>query len=167
MKEPDMKIPLSLTVNGREMETEIDPRETLLQVLRQNADLRSVHRSCEEGECGACTVLLNNEPVNSCLVLAASVRGASVTTSEGLVKEGEPHPLMKAFTDELGIQCGFCTPGMLMTAYALINRSEGKELTEEEIREGIQGNLCRCTGYVNIVNAVKKAESARNEGRWW
>lgn len=162
-----MKIPLSLKVNGEDMKFEITPNQTLLEVLRNQAGLQSVHRSCEEGECGACTVLLDNEPVNSCLILAASADGASILTSEGLVKNNKPHPLMKAFTDELGIQCGFCTPGMLMSSYALINRSDEKELTDETIRKNIEGNLCRCTGYINIVKSVKQAQKAKNAGEWW
>ncbi|HKK90263.1 MAG TPA: (2Fe-2S)-binding protein [Desulfobacteraceae bacterium] len=162
-----MKIPLNLTINGDPVELAVDANETLLHVLRNSASLQSVHRSCEEGECGACTVLVNNEPVNSCLVLAVSVQGASVMTTEGLIRNNEPHPMMKAFTDELGIQCGFCTPGMLMTAYALINGSDGIELTDETIRESLQGNLCRCTGYVNIVKAVKKAKQNKDAGDWW
>ena len=159
-----MKIPLGLKINGHDMELEIDSKQTLLEVLRNHTKFRSVHRSCEEGECGACTVLLDNEPVNSCLILAASVQDATVLTSEGLIRNGKPHPLMKAFTDKLGIQCGFCTPGMLMNAYALINKFDKKELTDEEIRKNLEGNLCRCTGYINIINAVKQA---RNAGEWW
>ncbi len=161
-----MKILLDLTINGEETQLEIDAGQTLLEVLRNQAGFDSVHRSCEEGECGACTVLLNNEPVNSCLVLGASVQGAAVMTSEGLVRDGKPHPLMKAFTDELGIQCGFCTPGMLMNAYALINNA-GEELTDEVIRKRLEGNLCRCTGYVNIVHSVKQAQKAKQAGEWW
>ena len=164
MKETSTKIPLSLSINGHEMEFEIASNQTLLEVLRTHAKLQSVHRSCEEGECGACTVLLDGEPVNSCLILAASVQGAAVLTSEGLVREGRPHPLMKAFTDELGIQCGFCTPGMLMTSYALISRCEEEELTDKEIRKNLEGNLCRCTGYINIIKAVREA---KNAGEWW
>jgi len=162
-----MKIPLSLNINGQDMELEIDAKQTLLEVLRNHTNFQSVHRSCEEGECGACTVLLDNEPVNSCLILAASVQGATILTSEGLVKNGTPHPLMKAFTDELGIQCGFCTPGMLMTSYALISRFDEKELTDKEIRKNLEGNLCRCTGYINIVKSVKQAQKAKNAGDWW
>lgn len=162
-----MKIPITININGEDMALEINPGHTLLEVLRNQAGFKSVHRSCEEGECGACTVLLNNEPVNSCLVLAASVDGATILTSEGLVRDNKPHPLMKAFTDELGIQCGFCTPGMLMSAYALINNSGEHELTDTKIRENIQGNLCRCTGYVNIVKSVKQAQKAKIAGEWW
>lgn len=162
-----MKMPLTFTLNNQRTTLEIDARQTLLEVLRNQGGMTSVHRSCEEGECGACTVLLNAEPVNACLVLAASVQGTSVMTSEGLVKNGKPHPLMKAFTDELGIQCGFCTPGMLMNAYALINRAGDVLLTDQIIRKTLEGNLCRCTGYVNIIKSVHTAQRAKLAGDWW
>ena len=162
-----MKMPLIFVLNNQQTTLEIDARQTLLEVLRNQGGMTSVHRSCEEGECGACTVLLNEEPVNACLVLAASVQGASVMTSEGLVKNGKPHPLMKAFTDELGIQCGFCTPGMLMNAYALINRAGDNPLTDQIIRKTLEGNLCRCTGYVNIIKSVQAAQRAKLAGEWW
>ncbi|MEE4362396.1 MAG: (2Fe-2S)-binding protein [Desulfotignum sp.] len=162
-----MKMPLTFMLNNQQTTLEIDARQTLLEVLRNQGGMTSVHRSCEEGECGACTVLLNDEPVNACLVLAASVQGASVLTSEGLVKNGKPHPLMKAFTDELGIQCGFCTPGMLMNAYALINRAGDVLLTDQVIRKTLEGNLCRCTGYVNIIKSVQTAQKAKLAGEWW
>jgi aerobic-type carbon monoxide dehydrogenase small subunit (CoxS/CutS family) len=162
-----MKMPLTFMLNNQQTTLAIDARQTLLEVLRNQGGMTSVHRSCEEGECGACTVLLNDEPVNACLVLAASVQGASVLTSEGLVKNGKPHPLMKAFTDELGIQCGFCTPGMLMNAYALINRAGDNLLTDQVIRKTLEGNLCRCTGYVNIIKSVQTAQKAKLAGEWW
>ena len=162
-----MKMPLTFVLNNQQTTLEIDARQTLLEVLRNQGGMTSVHRSCEEGECGACTVLLNDEPVNACLVLAASVQGASVLTSEGLVKNGKPHPLMKAFTDELGIQCGFCTPGILMNAYALINRAGDNLLTDQVIRKTLEGNLCRCTGYVNIIKTVHTAQQAKLAGEWW
>lgn len=162
-----MKMPLTFMLNNQQTTLAVDARQTLLEVLRNQGGMTSVHRSCEEGECGACTVLLNDEPVNACLVLAASVQGASVVTSEGLVKNGKPHPLMKAFTDELGIQCGFCTPGMLMNAYALINRAGDNLLTDQVIRKTLEGNLCRCTGYVNIIKSVHTAQKAKLAGEWW
>ncbi|SDP32335.1 (2Fe-2S)-binding protein [Desulforhopalus singaporensis] len=162
-----MTMLLNITINGQQRTFEIDAKQTLLELLRSQPEYQSVHRSCEEGECGACTVLLDGEPVNSCLILAASVEGATVLTSEGLVRQGQPHPLMQAFTAELGIQCGFCTPGMLMNSYALISGAGDIELTDQQIRKSLEGNLCRCTGYVNIVNAVKKAQQAKNGGQWW
>jgi len=162
-----MKMPLTFVLNNQQTTLEIDARQTLLEVLRNQGGMTSVHRSCEEGECGACTVLLDEKPVNACLVLAASVQGATVMTSEGLVKNGKPHPLMKAFTDELGIQCGFCTPGMIMNAYALINRAGDNLLTDQIIRKTLEGNLCRCTGYVNIIKSVQTAQKAKIAGEWW
>ena len=162
-----MKMPLTFVLNNQQTTLEIDARQTLLEVLRNQGGMTSVHRSCEEGECGACTVLLDEKPVNACLVLAASVQGATVMTSEGLVKNGKPHPLMKAFTDELGIQCGFCTPGMIMNAYALINRAGDNLLTDQVIRKTLEGNLCRCTGYVNIIKSVHTAQQAKLAGEWW
>ncbi|MDZ7665446.1 MAG: (2Fe-2S)-binding protein [Desulfotignum sp.] len=162
-----MKMPLTFVLNNQQTTLEIDARQTLLEVLRNHGGMTSVHRSCEEGECGACTVLLNEKPVNACLVLAASIQGAAVMTSEGLVKNGKPHPLMKAFTDELGLQCGFCTPGILMNAYALINRAGDVLLTDQVIRKTLEGNLCRCTGYVNIIKSVQTAQKAKLAGDWW
>lgn len=160
-----MKMAIHIVVNQKDYNIEIDTRSTLLEVLREQLELQSVHRSCEEGECGACTVLLNGEPVNSCLVLAAAADGAEITTTEGLLKDGELHPLMKSFLDNLGLQCGYCTPGMVMTAYSMVNNSG--ELTNTEIRKGIEGNLCRCTGYVNIVKSIKEATEKKKAGDWW
>jgi len=154
-----------LVLNGKEYEVETEPRATLLEVLRNKMNIKSVHRGCQEGECGACTVLLNGEPVCSCVVLAVQADGAEVTTVEGLLKDGELHPLMKSFLDNHGLQCGFCTPGLLMTVYYLVNQSTS--LTEGEIRKGIEGNLCRCTGYVNIVKSVEAAMKEKASGNWW
>ena len=142
------------------------PMATLLEVLRSEVlKQQSVHRSCEEGECGACTVLMDGRPVNSCLVLAASAQGAAILTSEGLMRGDELHPLMKAFVDELGLQCGFCTPGMVMSAYAFVDQWEEGERTDMEIRKAIEGNLCRCTGYVNIVKSIRRAKQAKDAGK--
>jgi carbon-monoxide dehydrogenase small subunit len=162
-----MKVAIKLKVNARDYRLEVDSRATLLEVLRNELAFQSVHRSCEEGECGACTVLFNGEPVNSCLMLAAAADGAEVLTTEGLVKDGQRHPLMDAFVDSHGMQCGYCTPGMLMTSYALIERTAGQPITDEQIRKGIEGNLCRCTGYVNIVKAIRAAKKSREDGNWW
>ena len=162
-----MKVAVNLKVNQKDYRLEIDARATLLEILRQELALQSVHRSCEEGECGACTVLLNGEPVNSCLMLAVAADGAEILTIEGLMRDGQRHPLMDAFIDLHGMQCGFCTPGMLMTAYALIEKTAGQTLSDEQIRKGIEGNLCRCTGYVNIVKAIRAANKARDAGNWW
>lgn len=163
-----MKMPVTLNINNTTWNLDIDANATLLEVLRNNVlNQQSVHRSCEEGECGACTVLMDGKPVNSCLVMAASAQGSAIITSEGLMRGDELHPLMKAFVDELGLQCGFCTPGMVMSAYALINQWEDEELSDMDIRKAIEGNLCRCTGYVNIVKSIRRAKQAKDAGNWW
>jgi carbon-monoxide dehydrogenase small subunit len=162
-----MKVSVHLKVNGQEHDIDVDSRSTLLEVLRETLGLTSVHRSCEEGECGACTILLNGEPVSSCLVLAAAADGAEILTTEGLKRGETLHPLMDSFLEHHGLQCGFCTPGLLMTAYALIEKTNGGQITEAEIRKGIEGNICRCTGYMNIVKAIQAAMEARRAGNWW
>lgn len=162
-----MKVSIRLNVNDREHDLRVDSRATLLEVLREQLKLTSVHRSCEEGECGACTILFNGDPVNSCLILATAADGARIVTTEGLQDGEKLHPLMEAFLEYHGLQCGFCTPGLLMTAYALIEKSNGREMSESEIRRGIEGNLCRCTGYTDIIRAIRAAASARRSGNWW
>lgn len=144
---------ITLTVNGELYTLAVHSNHTLLQVLREQLGITSPKRGCENGECGACTVLFNDEPVNSCLVLAPEADGATVETVEGLSRNGELHPLQKAFIEHNAVQCGFCTPGMLMSAKALLARTHHP--TEDEIRHALVGNLCRCTGYVRIVAAVK------------
>lgn len=144
---------ITLTVNGELYTLAVHSHHTLLQVLREQLGITSPKRGCENGECGACTVLFNDEPVNSCLVLAPEADGATVETVEGLSRNGELHPLQKAFIEHNAVQCGFCTPGMLMSAKALLARTPNP--TEDEIRHALVGNLCRCTGYVRIVAAVK------------
>lgn len=156
---------IHLTVNGSEHALVVDTRSTLLEVLRDRLQLTSVHRSCNEGECGVCTVLLDNEPVNSCLVLAVAADGMSVTTSEGLNKEGRIHPLMQSFVENHGFQCGYCTSGILMTSYSVLN--ESKDLSDAEVRKSLEGHVCRCTGYVNIVQSVQAAKKERDAGNWW
>jgi len=160
-----MKTTISLYVNKRKYHLDVEPRETLLEVLREKLCLISVHRGCQEGECGVCTVLLDGDPVNSCLILAVQADGARITTLEGLRKDSELHPLMKSFLEQHGFQCGYCTPGFLLTAYALLSRP--KKLSEGEIREAIAGNLCRCTGYVNIVKSIEAAANQKDAGNWW
>lgn len=161
-----MKMPVKLNINSSEYNIEIDAGTTLLEVLRNHTGQQSVHRSCEEGECGACTVLMDGKPVNSCLVLAMSAQGTKILTSEGLMRGDQLHPLMEAFVDELGLQCGFCTPGMVMSAYALINGGD-EALSDMNIRKAIEGNLCRCTGYVNIIKSIRRAKKAKDAGNWW
>ena len=160
-----MKVPVRLKVNKKEYKVEVEPRSTLLEALRDQLKIKSVHRGCEEGECGACTVLLNNEPVYSCLTLTVQTEGAEITTIEGLMKDGVLHPIMKSFLDNCGLQCGYCTSGFILTAYFVLNNSE--KLTDEEIRKSIEGNICRCTGYVNIVKSIKAAKEEKDSGKWW
>ncbi len=143
---------IALTLNGDQHELDIDPRQTLLEVLRDELELRGTHLGCDSGDCGACTVLLDGEPVPSCLVLAADADGREVVTVEGLLQNGEPHPVQKAIVAHGGIQCGYCTPGMVVSSVALLNRNPNP--TEIQVREAIAGNLCRCTGYQKIVQAV-------------
>jgi aerobic carbon-monoxide dehydrogenase small subunit len=147
---------LTLNVNGETYEVEHVPvSRSLLQVLRDDLGLTGTKEGCGEGDCGACTVIMDGMAVNSCLVLAAEAEGKAVVTVEGLVKAGKLSPLQQAFVDEGAVQCGFCTPGMLMSAKALLDTNPSP--TEAEIRTTLSGNLCRCTGYVRIVSAVQKA----------
>jgi len=146
---------VSLTVNGRPAEAMIEPNTLLVDLLRGPLGLTGTHVGCDTTQCGACTVLVDGESVKSCTVLALQVAGRAVTTVEGLAKEGRLHPVQQAFIDCHGLQCGFCTPGMMLTARALL--AENPDPDEAEIREGISGNLCRCTGYVNIVKAIQQA----------
>jgi carbon-monoxide dehydrogenase small subunit len=149
-----------LHVNREEHELLIYPHRTLAEVLRDELQLTGTKQSCSEGSCGSCTVLLDNIPVRSCLLLAADVEGKEITTIEGLAQNGKLHPIQEAFVDHYAIQCGFCTPGMILTAKALLDKNPHP--TEEEIRNAISGNICRCTGYAKIVEAIKAAsEMAR------
>jgi carbon-monoxide dehydrogenase small subunit len=146
---------VSLTVNGTLHELELEPRELLVDVLRERLGLTGTNVGCETSQCGACTIHLDGKAVKSCTVLGAQADGAAIKTIEGMASNGTLHPLQEAFRNEHGLQCGFCTPGMIMTAAELIE-SDG-ELTDEAIRKGLEGNLCRCTGYENIVRAVRAA----------
>ena len=146
---------IQLTVNGEQEWLEVPANLTLLQLLREHLDLTGAKNGCAAGECGACTVMMDGEPVNSCMVLAVEADGHEITTVEGLARDGQLDALQQAFVDEGGVQCGFCTPGMLISSRALLNRCP--DPSEEEIREALVGNLCRCTGYTRIVAAVKKA----------
>ena len=146
---------VSFTVNGRAVEPRVHPLARLLDVLREELGLTGTKEGCGEGECGACSVLLDGELVNSCLVPAAQVAGAEVTTIEGLARDGELHPVQRAFVEHGGAQCGICTPGMVMAAVALL--AEHPRPSEQEIRTGLAGNLCRCTGYMKIFDAVAAA----------
>ena len=153
---------IHLTVNNQDHEIDIPPDTNLLSLLRDELGLHGVKHGCETGECGACTVLLNGTPVNSCLVLAHEADGQEVLTVEGLSKGGTLHPIQKAFVEHGAIQCGFCTPGMIMSTKALLDRNP--KATRDEIRHALKGNLCRCTGYVKIMEAVEAAEDLMREG---
>lgn len=146
---------ITLTVNGDPTTIAVRSNHTLLQVLRDQLGLTGTKIGCENGECGACTVLMDGEPVNSCLVLAVEADGRKIETVEGLAKGEQLHPLQQTFIDHNAIQCGFCTPGMLMTAKGLLDHNPHP--TEDEVREAITGNLCRCTGYIRIVDAILDA----------
>jgi carbon-monoxide dehydrogenase small subunit len=147
---------VSMTVNGRSIEGDVEPRRLLADFLREDAHLYGTHLGCEHGVCGACTILLDGEPVRSCLMLAVQADGGEVTTVEGLAGDDGLHPLQEAFSEHHALQCGFCTPGFLLTSLYLIR--ENPDLDDEhEIREALSGNLCRCTGYQNIVAAVRDA----------
>jgi aerobic-type carbon monoxide dehydrogenase small subunit (CoxS/CutS family) len=144
-----------MTVNGTRHERDVEPRQLLVYFLREDVGLTGTKVGCDTSSCGACTVLLDGQTVKSCTVLAAQADGSEITTIEGLARDGQMHPLQQAFHEEHGLQCGFCTPGMIMASLGLIQ--EHGELSEEEVREGLEGNLCRCTGYHNIVKAVMRA----------
>ncbi|QVK19882.1 (2Fe-2S)-binding protein [Mycoplasmatota bacterium] len=145
---------LNFVVNNRKYSIEVDPRKTLLDVLREDLKLTGTKKGCGSGECGACTVVIDGQNVNSCMVFALDMEGKEVITIEGLApKSGEIHPIQQAFVDHGAIQCGFCSPGMIMSTSAILEKHE--KPTEEQIREGISGNLCRCTGYVKIVDAIQ------------
>jgi aerobic carbon-monoxide dehydrogenase small subunit len=154
-----MKTPVTLNINGASRTLEVEPRRTLADTLRDDCGLTGTHTGCEHGVCGACTVLLDGEPVRSCLMFAVQASGRKLRTVEGLAvktNEGEQlHPLQQAFIDHHGLQCGFCTPGFLMLAVATLERKP--DIGEEELREVLSSNLCRCTGYKNIIKAVRAA----------
>jgi carbon-monoxide dehydrogenase small subunit len=150
---------IRLHVNNRAYEGTVEPRTSLADFLRDGLDLTGTHVGCEHGVCGACTVLVDDEPMRSCLLLAVQMDGARLTTVEGLADGERLHPLQQAFWDHHGLQCGFCTPGILLTAKALLD--ENPHPTDEQIREAISGNLCRCTGYHFIVEAIRAAAAGR------
>jgi aerobic carbon-monoxide dehydrogenase small subunit len=144
---------VSLTVNGQSVTADVDPRTLLVQFLRENLRLTGTHVGCDTSQCGACVVHLNGEAVKSCTMLTVQADASVVTTIEGLAQGGELHPMQAAFREHHGLQCGYCTPGMIMAAVDIVNR-KGNDLDEHTIRDELEGNLCRCTGYHNIVKAV-------------
>jgi len=152
---------ISLTINGEYEQVEVPSHMTLLQMLRDKLALTGTKNGCNAGECGSCTVLLDGEPVNSCMVLAVECQGASIVTVEGLAKDGVLDPVQQTILEHGGVQCGFCTPGILISARALLDRNPNP--SEDDIHESLVGNLCRCTGYLRIVDAVKDAASRQAE----
>jgi carbon-monoxide dehydrogenase small subunit len=146
---------INVTVNGQRYEQDVEPRKLLIHFLRDDLDLTGSHIGCDTGNCGACSIMVDGVLVKSCMMLAVQVDGASVETVEGLAQDGELNALQQAFSDHHALQCGYCTPGMLMSATALLR--ENGSPSDDEIRRSIQGNICRCTGYVNIVEAIKSA----------
>ncbi len=151
---------VSMTVNGKKVSADVAPNTLLVQFIRDNLRLTGTHVGCDTSQCGACTVHVNGDSIKSCTMLAAQAEGADVTTIEGLAKNGELHPMQAAFKENHGLQCGFCTPGMIMSAVDLVKRNPNP--SEETIRTELEGNICRCTGYHNIVKSVKAA--AENMG---
>lgn len=157
-----MNKPIKLMVNGETRSIAVDVNQTLLEVIREDLGLTGTKKGCNQGECGACTVLLDGKPVSSCLVLAVKADGKSVMTIEGVAKDGSLHPIQETFNQKGAIQCGFCTPGMILTTKNLLDKNPNPSL--DEIKEAIAGNICRCTGYVQIIEAITsltKAENAR------
>ncbi len=152
---------VEITVNGLTYNRQVEPRRLLSDFLREDLDLRGTHVGCEHGICGACTVLMNGHTVRSCLMFAVQANGAEITTIEGLARNGELHPLQEGFWENHGLQCGFCTPGCLLSACELLERNP--DPTEEEVRVGLSGNMCRCTGYQGIVESVLAAAEKMKE----
>jgi carbon-monoxide dehydrogenase small subunit len=147
-----------MTINGQTVSQEVEPRLLLVHFIRENAGLTGTHVGCDTSQCGACTILLNGQAVKSCTLFAVQADGANITTIEGVAKDGELHPIQQGFWEKHGLQCGFCTPGMIMTALQMLERYP--KPSEEQIRHQLEGNLCRCTGYHNIVKAIQWAAEA-------
>lgn len=152
---------VKVNINGRSREASVEPRLLLVHFIRESLGLTGTHVGCDTSNCGACTVILNGKTVKSCTLFAVQADGGEITTVEGLMKDGQLHPLQEGFRQEHGLQCGFCTPGMLLSSLALLRKNPNP--TEEDIRWGISGNLCRCTGYQNIVKAVQLAARKMSE----
>ncbi len=157
-----MKRTVKLSINGTTYEREVEPRTLLVHFLRDELGLTGTHIGCDTSQCGACTVLVNGQSLKSCTAFAVQLNGSDVQTIEGLAKGGELHPIQQGFWEEHGLQCGYCTPGMIMQTVQLLNRNPNP--SETEIRKGIEGNLCRCTGYQNIVKAVQWAAKHQADG---
>lgn len=156
-----MKVPIRITVNGEEHHLEVKPNRTLVDLLREDLGLTGTKKGCNEGKCGSCTVLMDGLPIDSCMLLAVQADGRDILTIEGLAGEETPHPLQKAFAEKGAVQCGYCTPGMILTAKALLDQNPRPG--EKEIRSAIAGNLCRCTGYTKIVEAIGACATGGSE----
>ncbi len=154
---------IEVTVNGAAQQADVEPRLLLVHLIREDLQMTGTHIGCDTTHCGACTVLLDGVPVKSCTVFAVQANGCEITTVEGLEQGGALHPVQQGFTEEHGLQCGFCTPGMMLTSVALLERNQ--DPSEDEVRKAISGNLCRCTGYVNIVKAVQHAGRTMRESQ--
>jgi carbon-monoxide dehydrogenase small subunit len=154
-----MDVAIRLTVNGKAVEASVDPRMLLVQFIRERLTLTGTHVGCDTAQCGACTVHMNGRAVKACSMLAAQAQGADITTIEGLAPDGQMHPMQAAFRECHGLQCGFCTPGMVMSAVQLLN--DNPQASEAQIREGLDGNICRCTGYQNIVRSIQFCQSGK------
>jgi xanthine dehydrogenase YagT iron-sulfur-binding subunit len=152
---------VTLIVNGESRALELDPRTTLMDALRDHLDLSGSKKGCDQGQCGACTVLVDGRRVLSCLTLAAAVKDRAITTIEGLARDGELHPMQAAFIECDAFQCGYCTPGQILSAVAMLEEAGAEQLSDAEIRERLSGNICRCGAYPNIVAAVRHAETSR------
>jgi len=150
-----MGVPISVTINGKTYKSEVESRTLLVNYIRDDLRLTGTHIGCDTSSCGACTILVDGKAIKSCTMLAVQAHGSSITTIEGLAENGELHPLQEGFREEHGLQCGFCTPGMIMTAVQLL--AENPQPSEAEIRHGLEGNYCRCTGYHNIVKSIYHA----------
>ena len=158
-----MTVSFSMTVNGKRVEGECEDRTLLVQYLREHMGLTGTHVGCDTSQCGCCTVHLDGIPVKSCSMLTVQADGSDVITIEGLAKNGELHPMQEAFRENHGLQCGFCTPGMVMSAIGIVDRHKGEKLDEKTVRRELDGNICRCTGYHNIVKAILAASEVMNK----
>lgn len=158
-----MSVKFSFTINGKSVEGDVEDRTLLVQYIREHLGLTGTHVGCDTSQCGCCTVHIDGIPAKSCTMLAVQADGCDVTTIEGLAQDGELHPMQDAFRENHALQCGFCTPGMVMSAIGIVDRHKGKKLDEKTVRHELEGNICRCTGYHNIVKAILAASEVMNK----
>ncbi len=158
-----MSVKFSFTINGKSVEGDVEDRTLLVQYIREHLGLTGTHVGCDTSQCGCCTVHIDGIPAKSCTMLAVQADGCDVTTIEGLAQDGELHPMQNAFRENHALQCGFCTPGMVMSAIGIVDRHKGKKLDEKTVRHELEGNICRCTGYHNIVKAILAASEVMNK----